>query len=84
MAQNWIYTYNYKRPHFGANIAGKTPIEAVQSFHSLCHLAIGAMPVIVLEQLNMHIEELFDLTRIPWDYSPRNIKKLNETMAHYI
>ena len=83
MAQDWIYTYNYERPHYGANIAGKTPVEALQSFHSLCHPAIGAMPVVNLERLNMHMEEVFNLTQIPWDNSPRNIKKLNETMAHY-
>lgn len=83
MAQDWIYTYNYERPHYGANIAGKTPVEALQSFHSLCHLAIGAMPVVDLERLNMHMEEVFNLTQIPWDNSPRNIMKLNDTMAYY-
>ncbi len=83
MAQNWIYTYNYERPHYGADIAGKTPIEAMKSLHSLHHSAIGAMPVVILDWLNMHIENLCDITQIPWDYSPRNIKKLNETMAYY-
>ncbi len=83
MAQDWIYTYNYKRPHFGANMAGKTPIEVLKSFRPLTHEAIGAMPVVVLDQFNMHIDDLFDLKEIPWDNSPRNIKKLNETMAHY-
>jgi len=41
------------------------------------------MPVVILDQLSMHINELFDLSEIPWDNSPRNIKKLNETMAYY-
>lgn len=83
MAQDWIYTYNYKRPHFGTDMAGKTPIEALKSFNSLSHEAIGVMPVVILDQLSMHINELFDLSEIPWDNSPRNIKKLNETMAYY-
>jgi len=84
MAQDWIYTYNYKRPHFGVNMAGRTPMEAARYFHSMCHVAIGAMPVVILDQLSMHIGELFDLSKIPWDNSPRNIKILNETMAYYI
>jgi hypothetical protein len=42
------------------------------------------MPVVILDQLSMHIGELFDLSKIPWDNSPRNIKILNETMAYYI
>jgi len=83
MAQDWIYTYNYKRPHFGVNMAGRTPMEAARFFHSMCHVAIGAMPVVILDQLSMHIGELFDLSKIPWDNSPRNIKILNETMAYY-
>lgn len=83
MAQDWIYTYNYKRPHFGVNMAGRTPMEAARYFHSMCHVAIGAMPVVILDQLSMHIGELFDLSKIPWDNSPRNIKILNETMAYY-
>ena len=83
MAQDWIYTYNYKRPHFGTDMAGKTPIEALKSFNSLSHEAIGVMPVVILDQLSMHINELFDLSEIPWDNTPRNIKKLNETMAYY-
>jgi hypothetical protein len=41
------------------------------------------MPVVILDQLSMHIGELFDLSKIPWDNSPRNIKILNETMAYY-
>jgi|GEM_PF-4687811 len=65
-------------------MAGKTPIEALKSFRPLTHEAIGAMPVVVLDQFNMHIDDLFDLKEIPWDNSPRNIKKLNETMAHYL
>lgn len=64
-------------------MAGKTPIEVLKSFRPLTHEAIGAMPVVVLDQFNMHIDDLFDLKEIPWDNSPRNIKKLNETMAHY-
>ena len=83
MAQDWIYTYNYKRPHFGVNMAGRTPLEAARYFHSMCHVAIGAMPVVILDKLSMHIGELFDLSKIPWDNSPRNIKILNETMAYY-
>jgi hypothetical protein len=42
------------------------------------------MPVVILDQLSMHIGELFDLSKIPWDNSPRNIKILNETMAYYM
>ena len=83
MAQAWICAYNYKRPHFGVDMAGKTPMEAVQSYHSLCHKAIGSMPVVMIERLAPHIRHLFCLTGIPWDHSPRNIKKLNDTMAHY-
>lgn len=83
MAQDWIYTYNYKRPHFGGNMAGKTPVEAARSYHSLTNAAIGAMPVVILDQLNEHIKELCDITSIPWDNSPRNIKRMNETMAYY-
>ncbi len=58
-------------------------MEAARYFHSMCHVAIGAMPVVILDQLSMHIGELFDLSKIPWDNSPRNIKILNETMAYY-
>ena len=83
MAQNWICHYNYERPHFGSNMAGKTPVEAIRYYRSLCHPAIGAMPVVVLDRLAVHISDLFRLNQIPWDHSPRNIKKLNETQAYY-
>jgi len=82
MAQNWICHYNYERPHFGSNMAGKTPVEAIRYYRSLCHPAIGAMPVVVLDRLAVHISDLFRLNQIPWDHSPRNIKKLNETQAY--
>jgi len=65
-------------------MAGKTPVEAARSYHSLTNAAIGAMPVVILDQLNEHIKELCDITSIPWDNSPRNIKRMNETMAYYI
>jgi len=39
--------------------------------------------VVILDQLNEHIKELCDITSIPWDNSPRNIKRMNETMAYY-
>ena len=84
MAQNWICHYNYERPHFGSNMAGKTPVEAIRYYRSLCHPAIGAMPVVVLDRLAVHISDLFRLNQIPWDHSPRNIKKLNETQAYYM
>jgi hypothetical protein len=42
------------------------------------------MPVVVLDRLAVHISDLFRLNQIPWDHSPRNIKKLNETQAYYM
>jgi len=39
--------------------------------------------VVVLDRLAVHISDLFRLNQIPWDHSPRNIKKLNETQAYY-
>lgn len=83
MAQNWICHYNFTRPHFGSNMAGNTPVEAIQRYHCLCHPAIAAMPVVILDRLAVHIGDLFNLSQIPWDNSPRNTKKLNETLAHY-
>jgi len=83
MAQNWICYYNYKKPHFGSNMAGKSPVEAIRFYHSLCYPAIAAMPVAILEHLTNLISNIFDLNQIPWDCSPRNIKKLNETLACY-
>ena len=83
MAQNWICHYNYNRPHFGSNMAGKTPAQALQYYRSLSHPAIAAMPIVILDHLAPHIADLFNLSQIPWDHSPRNIKKLNETLAYY-
>ncbi len=83
MAQDWICFYNYARPHFGADMTGKTPIEAVKPYHVLRHPAIASMPVVMLECIVPHINQLLDLTKIPWDYSIRNIQKLNDTMAYY-
>jgi hypothetical protein len=41
------------------------------------------MPIVILDHLAPHIADLFNLSQIPWDHSPRNIKKLNETLAYY-
>lgn len=64
-------------------MAGKTPAQALQYYRSLSHPAIAAMPIVILDHLAPHIADLFNLSQIPWDHSPRNIKKLNETLAYY-
>ncbi|GAW94343.1 integrase core domain-containing protein [Calderihabitans maritimus] len=83
LAQNWICKYNYQRPHFGSNMQGKSPMEALKHYKATYHPAIGAMPVIILDYASLYISTLFDITSIPWDNSPKN-KLVNETMAQYI
>lgn len=84
MAQNWILYFNYRRPHFGKNMNGMTPVEALKFYRCFYHPAIGSMPVVVLDQLSNYTSLLFDISSLPWDNLPRNKKLLNETMAHYI
>jgi len=82
LAQNWICYYNYQRPHFGSNMNGKTPMEALKCYKAIYHPAIGAMPVVNLDYLSLFIKDLFDISIIPWD-TPYKKLPVNETMAQY-
>ena len=84
LAQNWILFFNYRRPHFGKDMNGLPPIEVLRRYRCPINPAIGSMPVVILDHLANHISLLFDTSSIPWDNSPRNLKILNEIMAHYI
>ena len=83
MAQAWSLYFNYRRPHFGKNMKGKTPVMALKKFHSMSSVAIGAMPVLNLDRLSLHLAELCDITTIPWNNSPKTQRAVKETMAPY-
>lgn len=84
MAQHWILYFNYKRPHFGRNIKGKTPMQALKCCHFAIHPAVGAMPVVLLDTFCLYLHFLWDISSIPWDNSTRYLKLLNETMTYYL
>lgn len=58
LAQNWICYYNYQRPHFGANMKGRTPMEMLKTYKCAYHPAIGAMPVVNLDYLSLFIKDI--------------------------
>jgi len=84
MAQDWIFYYNYQRPHFGRGMKGRTPFEVLRDFRTGVSPAIGAMPVVLLDRLSLYLDDcLCKVSSIPWDRSPKNLKLVNETMAYY-
>ena len=85
MAQDWILYFNYQRPHFGRGMKGRTPFEVLRSFRTGVNPAIGSMPVVILDQLSLYVDDcLWKVSSIPWDRSPKNLKLVNETMAYYL
>lgn len=63
---------------------GKTPFEALRASRMGVSPAIGAMPVLLLDRLSRCTDEcLWNVSNIPWDYSPKKLKLVNETMAYY-
>ena len=83
MAQNWLLYFNYRRPHFGKNMSGNTPMTILKNFLKYINPAIGAFPVVLLDRFSHFLNYLWDISTLPWDYLPRNLKLLNETMAYY-
>ena len=83
LAQKWICYYNCQRAHFGFNMKCITPMEALKSYKAVYHPAIGAMPVVNLDYFSLYITDLFDISIISWDTSPKK-SLVNESMAHYI
>ncbi len=73
----------YRRPHFGKGMNGKTPMAVLKKLYPGVHPAIGAMPVIVLDRVAEFILSSFKLERLPWDAPQKKSRILNETMAQY-
>ncbi|NSW76163.1 MAG: transposase, partial [Candidatus Atribacteria bacterium] len=86
MAQEWILTYNFRRPHFGRGMRGRTPMEVLLSLQNDVHPALGAFPVLLLDRVLPHLKVLWDISGIPWDNSPKNKNRglANETLDQYI
>jgi len=82
-AQNWILYFNYRRPHFGKAMKGKTPMAVLKKLHPDFHPAIGAMPVIILDRVAEFIFSSHKLDQLPWTAPQRKSTILNETMAQY-
>ncbi|MEO0277672.1 MAG: hypothetical protein ABIM21_00070, partial [candidate division WOR-3 bacterium] len=55
MAQEWILTYNFRRPHFGRDMGGRTPMEVLLSLRKDVHPALGAFPVLLLDRVPPHL-----------------------------
>ncbi|GAV23973.1 integrase core domain-containing protein, partial [Carboxydothermus pertinax] len=70
MAQSWLLYFNYRRPHFGKNMGGKSPISALKSFLKSFNPALGAFPVVLLDHFSLYLNYLFDISSLPWDYLP--------------
>lgn len=83
MAQDWILYFNYRRPHFGKGMKGRTPVQALHASRAAVSPAIAAMPVLPLDLVSLHLDYLWNISHIPWDNSPKNLKLVNETMAYY-
>jgi len=84
MAQDWIL-YIIIADLTSVNILhGYPPVKALQLYHAAVHPAIGAMPVLNLDSFSRHLNFLWDISILPWDYSPKNLKLVNETMAYYL
>ncbi|MCG0278631.1 MAG: integrase, partial [Thermanaeromonas sp.] len=83
MAQDWILYFNYQRSHFGRDMKGKTPVQALHASRMAINPAVGAMPVLLLDQVSLYLDYFWNISTIPWDNSPKNLKLVNETMAHY-
>ncbi|GFN22490.1 hypothetical protein TAMC210_08060 [Thermanaeromonas sp. C210] len=83
MAQDWTLYFNYQRPHFGKGMKGQTPAQALHASRMAINPAVGAMPVLLLDQVSLYLDCLWNISTIPWDNSPRNLMLVNETMAHY-
>lgn len=72
------------RPVMLKKMKGKTPFEALRASRMGVNPAIGAMPVLLLDRLSRCTDEyMWDVSNIPWDYSPKKLKLVNETMAYY-
>ena len=50
-AQRWQYYYNVERPHFGAGMDGKTPIEKLRELGFDLPNEFAAFPVILLDEV---------------------------------
>jgi len=85
MAQEWILTYNFRRPHFGRDMGGRTPMEVLLSLRKDVHPALGAFPILLLDRVLPHLKVLWDISGIPWDNSPKNRSRglVNETLDQY-
>lgn len=85
MAQRFVLYYNFARPHMGRAMQGRTPMEVLCSLRKGTSPILGAFPVLVLDRVSSHLFRLWDISRIPWDNSPKNRKEglVNETLEHY-
>ncbi|MBC7216751.1 MAG: helix-turn-helix domain-containing protein [Candidatus Caldatribacterium sp.] len=86
MAQRWVLYYNFTRPHMGREMQGRAPMEVLSSLRKGASPVLGAFPVLVLDRVSAHLSRLWDISRIPWDNSPKNKKEglVNETLEHYM
>ncbi|MEM2001818.1 MAG: hypothetical protein QXT77_04120 [Candidatus Methanomethylicaceae archaeon] len=81
-----FFTYNFRRPHFGRDMGGRTLMEVLLSLRKDVHPALGAFPVLLLDRVLPHLKVLWDISGIPWDNSPKNRSRglVNETLDQYI
>lgn len=52
MAWRWIYWYNTKRPHYGAGMDGKTPLEKLRALGYNFPNEFAAFPPILLDKFS--------------------------------
>jgi transposase InsO family protein len=50
-AFKWLWTYNTKRPHYGQNMNGSTPLEKLLSLMPWINYKICAFPPIILDEI---------------------------------